>query len=261
MKKKSIFSASNLLLVFFVAVFIFAASKLLLIYLDYHKADSEYAQIETKYVQPEAPADTGGDTGEESMEIPFRVDFDALAAENPDTVGWVYVGACDISYPIVLGEDNEYYLHNTFEKQANNAGAIFMDFENSPDFTDFNTFVYGHNMKNGSMFGKLKKFYQEENLWGENPFFYIYLKDGIVKKYTIFSYYITTDDSDSYIQALSEEALELYVEKVRSRSARTVDISGFDSGTPIVTLSTCSGPAGGNKRLLVHGILTEEGHQ
>ena len=262
MKKKSIFSVSNLLLVFFIAVFLFAASRLVLIYLDYHQADSEYANLEQQYLQQDVPAtDSTEETGEGSMELPFRVDFDALAAENPDTVGWVYVGACDISYPIVQGEDNEFYLHQTFEKQANNSGAIFLDYENKPDFTDFNTFVYGHNMKNGSMFGKLKKFYQEENLWGENPFFYIYLKDGIVKKYTIFSYYITTDDSDSYIQALSEEALELYVEKVKSRSARTVDISEFDKDTPIVTLSTCSGPAGGNKRLLVHGILTEVGMQ
>ena len=158
MKKKSIFSVSNLLLVFFVAVFLFAASRLVLIYLDYHQADSEYANLEQQYLQQDVPAtDSTEETGEDSMELPFRVNFDALAAENPDTVGWVYVGACDISYPIVQGEDNEFYLHQTFEKQANNSGAIFLDYENKPDFTDFNTFVYGHNMKNGSMFGKFRR--------------------------------------------------------------------------------------------------------
>ncbi|MBR1849136.1 MAG: class B sortase [Lachnospiraceae bacterium] len=263
MKKKSIFSVSNLLLVFFMAVFIYAAVRLVLIYVGYHQADSEYAHLEENYVK-EVSRNVDQSTNDDEtsgMNVPFMVDFESLLKENEDTIGWVYVGACDISYPIVQTGDNDFYLTNTFEKQVNSSGAIFADFENSSDFTDYNTFVYGHNMKNGSMFGKLKKLYREDTLWGEDPYFYIFLKDGTVKKYYIFSYYITTDDSDSYTQPLTEDAMTYYMEKVKSRSSRSVDISDYADGTPIVSLSTCSGRAGGNQRLLVHGILCETGHQ
>ncbi len=76
-------------------------------------------------------------------------------------MGWIYVEAVpDINYPIVHGKDNETYLHRTYEKNYNFAGTIFVDYENKGDFSDCNTIVYGHNMKNGSMFAQLKKFTQ-----------------------------------------------------------------------------------------------------
>ena len=83
----------------------------------------------------------------------MEVDFKALREKNPDTVGWLYVGSCGISYPIVQGEDNDYYMNHTFEGTVNSSGAIIMDYRDDKYLKDWNTFIYGHNMKNGSMFG------------------------------------------------------------------------------------------------------------
>ena len=93
---------------------------------------------------------------QEPVVPPLQVDFASLEAINPDIVGWIYIEALDISYPVVHGEDNDFYLHRTFEKKDNFAGSIFVEYRNSGDFSDPNTIVYGHNMKNQSMFGKLK---------------------------------------------------------------------------------------------------------
>ena len=94
---------------------------------------------------------------EEVTYQPPEVDFEELQKMNSDVIGWIEVEAIpEISYPIVRGEDNDYYLHRTFKKANNSAGSIFVDYRNGQYFGDCNTIVYGHNMKNGSMFGKLK---------------------------------------------------------------------------------------------------------
>ena len=101
---------------------------------------------------------------EEELTVnPPEVDFDALKAINDDVVGWLELEAIpSISYPIAQGEDNEYYLHRTIKKTYNFAGSVFIDSTNASDFSDCNTIIYGHNMKNGSMFGKLKQMYESE---------------------------------------------------------------------------------------------------
>ena len=86
------------------------------------------------------------------------VDFDGLQAINEDIIAWLRVGALDLSYPVTQAEDNDYYLHRTFRREDNFAGCIFLDYLNEPDFSDQNSIIYGHNMKNGSMFGTLSHF-------------------------------------------------------------------------------------------------------
>ncbi len=100
------------------------------------------------------------------MSIPVLknpIDFTQLLSVNSDIVGWLRIRALDISYPVVQGKDNDYYLHRTFEKTDNFAGCLFVNSYNMGDFTDQNTIIYGHNMKNGSMFGKLKNFVNDFN--------------------------------------------------------------------------------------------------
>lgn len=117
---------------------------------------------------------------------------------NPDVVGWIYVEALNhISYPIVQGKDNETYLHQTYEGNYNFAGTLFIDYENSSDFNDCNTLVYGHNMKNGSMFGHLKKFAEDQNVYNKSKYFWILTPDKNYR-YEIISAYTTGVDSDTY---------------------------------------------------------------
>lgn len=108
------------------------------------------------------------------------VDFESLKKVNEDIIGWIRVNALDISYPIAQSTNNDYYLHRTFERVDNFAGCIFMEYQNHSDFSDKNTIIYGHNMKNGSMFGTLRKFYEDE-VYEKAPYFWIYTPDKIYR--------------------------------------------------------------------------------
>ena len=190
----------NVLLVVFAAGFLIGGYRLFDIYYHYHQADAEYSKLENTYVT--AVTEEGVPTAKkeemEALRVDYgfpalKVDFGNLLAENEDVVGWLYVDFCEVSFPVVQGPNNDYYLHRTVEGQNNRAGSIFMDYENTPDFSDMNTFIYGHNMKNGSMFGPLKALREEggEELRKAYPYFYIFLPNNTVRKYQIFSYYVT----------------------------------------------------------------------
>ena len=134
-------------------------------------------------------------------------------------IGWIYVDALpDISYPIVQGKDNQTYLHQTYEKNYNFAGTIFVDYENGRDFNDCNTLVYGHNMKNGSMFGHLKKFTEDEKLYNNDRYFWILTPDKNYR-YEIISAYTTGVNSDTYtlFKGPGEEFAE-YLETIKGYS-------------------------------------------
>ena len=94
-----------------------------------------------------------------------KVDWDALKAANPDTVGWLYIPNTNINYPVVKGEDNDYYLTHDFDGEAGwlaNYGSVFMDFRNNPAMTDQLYFIYGHHMNDGSMFADLADFVNQD---------------------------------------------------------------------------------------------------
>lgn len=151
------------------------------------------------------------ETGEEAKhwESPLDIDFKELKSINPDVAGWIYMEALpDISYPIAQGDDNEFYLHHTYKKESIFAGSIFVDCKNSKDFSDQNTIVYGHNMKNGSMFGTLKNYKLQETV-DKSPYFWIITKKDAYK-YKIFSIYTANVDGDTYtlIKGPGKETVE-----------------------------------------------------
>ena len=131
---------------------------------EYQAARSEYAQLREQFgvrvnaqsggiIDNDTPSKAEAET--EDTGNPGGIDFDALRDLNPDTVGWIVVPGTGISYPIVQGRDNERYLWHTFSGARNNSGAIFLDYRNAADFSDLHTIVYGHNMRDGSMFAPL----------------------------------------------------------------------------------------------------------
>lgn len=181
----------------------------------------------------------------------MEVDFAALRAKNPDTVGWLYVGSCGISYPIVQGEDNDYYMHHTFENTANASGAIIMDYRDNKYMKDWNTFIYGHNMKNGSMFGSLKKLLKDDTLYEQDPYIYVYLP-GYIYRYKIFSYYKDKPDSKMYWTADTLQEYRQYIRDALSLSVRDCGVETSEDNN-MVTLVTCSGSGEGKMRFFVHG--------
>lgn len=188
----------------------------------------------------------------------LEVDFEGLKEVNPQCVAWLYVGSVDISYPVVQnpGEgENTYYLHKTFEGKDNSSGCIFMDWEVDPNLTSWNTFIYGHNMKNGSMFGGLKKLIYNTKLYENDPYIYLFKEDGIYR-YKIYSFYLDKPDTKMYWTC---DNLREYRAYVRTALENSVLDCGTEANEDInsITLVTCSGSGASKKRFFVHGALQD----
>ena len=180
------------------------------------------------------------------------VDFTALQGINDDIIGWLKVGALDISYPVTQAQDNDYYLHLTFELVQNAAGCIFVDYQNRQDFQDDNTIVYGHNMKDGSMFGTLKNFVQD-GVYESDPYFWIYTPERIYK-YEIFNCSTVGAVSNTYtLEFGSRKEFQDYLDKALMQSQVDSSKVKVKSSDKIVTLSTCTGDE--ETRFVVQGKL------
>ena len=241
-KKKKSDVLLTIALIVAIAVFCYAAFNLYHIYTEYKKGTDEYNQIEEMAVT-ERDADSAEVAGPNAqLKPPIEVDFDKLKSVNEDVVGWIYVDALpDISYPIVKGKDNQTYLHQTYEKNYNFAGTIFVDYENSGDFSDCNTLVYGHNMKNGSMFGHLKKFREDDKLYKQDKYFWILTPERNYR-YEIITAYTTSVNSDTYTLFKGPgEEFEKYLETIKGYSEIQTDDTDLTIKDRIVTLSTCTG--------------------
>lgn len=241
-KKKKSDVLLTIALIVAIAVFCYAAFNLYHIYTEYKKGTDEYNQIEEMAVT-ERDSDSAEVAGPNAqLKPPIEVDFDKLKSVNEDVVGWIYVDALpDISYPIVKGKDNQTYLHQTYEKNYNFAGTIFVDYENSGDFSDCNTLVYGHNMKNGSMFGHLKKFREDDKLYKQDKYFWILTPERNYR-YEIITAYTTGVNSDTYTLFKGPgEEFEKYLETIKGYSEIQTDDTDLTIKDRIVTLSTCTG--------------------
>ena len=170
----------------------------------------------------------------------YNVDISELKKINSDTVGWIKVENTNIEYPIVQTSNNDFYLKHSFDKNYNSAGWIFADFRNKLDGTDKNIVIYGHNRRDGSMFGSLKNALTEEWYNNEGNMKINLIIGEELQEYKIFSvyriekeeYYLTTDfDND--------EEFQKYIDRAKSKSIKdfNVDISVKDE---ILTLSTCA---------------------
>ena len=253
--------------VLFISMLVFGGLFLLDL-LEYKAANDEYAQLEEHIVIEEPEEKNEGNVVQEAEAAKeqvdfshpkFQIDYDALTKINSDFSAVIYIPALGINYPVVRSKDNEDYLHRTFEGKNNFAGAIFLDYNANGNYDQSNTFIFGHNMKNGSMFGKLKYFLKEEGLVNTNPYIFLCRPDGIYR-YRIFSYYLTTTSSEIYNDFVGEDGYDSYISLVKRLSSykdypeETLD---FSTRPNLLTLSTCSGPAGGQQRFIVQGALEE----
>ena len=244
-KKRTAFDAvSTEVLIAAVCVFVFSLYQLVIMLVPYYTGSKEYDKIRDLAVTTDA--DGKG----------FSVDFDVLMQENPDTIGWIrFDEPAVINYPVVKSADNEDYLTKTFTENDNKLGAIFVDYRNSSDFSDRNTFIYGHNMRVGEqMFSQLKN-YRDEEYGKKYPYFYIYTPSGEVRTYTIFSAGVVDARSDNYkIEYASNEEFQEYLDLCLESSLYDFGVE-VDTDSQIVSLSTCTSVTE-NERFLVHGVLT-----
>lgn len=254
----------TLILIVAICVFCYAAYNLLHIFTEYKKGTDEYNQIEQMAVTSREPdtieiaTEAAEDLVEleEKLKAPIEVDFDALKSVNNDIIGWIYIEALDgVSYPIVQADDNDTYLHTTYEGNYNFAGTIFVDYENSADFSDCNTLVYGHNMKNDSMFGSLDEFVKKPEIYEKSKYFWILTPEADYR-YEIVSAYTTGVSSITYTLFKGPgKEFQDFLDTIRSYSAINTTVRELTIKDRIVTLSTCTGNSA--TRFVVQGVCMD----
>lgn len=230
-------------------------------------------QTAMEYVTPTAPAQPSPET-EPDTEIPApsettvpettaetqpprfpTVDFEGLREKNPDVVAWIQIPALEgLNYPVVIGEDNAYYVNHNWENQESEEGAIFLDFRNSSDFSQPHNILYGHCMKDGTMFQPLGQWEKESFLRGSDRTVLLYLPEEVRVYEIIGSERVNALDSrvyktdyaagDTWADAIGETLRHLWYDS---------DVE-YDGNSKILTLSTCMG---GDQRLTVHAICVE----
>lgn len=272
-KKKQSFIHYLIPTVLFISMIVFGGL-FLRDFLEYRAAEDEYASLQDHIViseEPKKEAPKKEKAGEEEFddepeEEPvdllhphFQIDYGALSGVNADFTAVLHVPALSITYPVVKSKDNEEYLHRTFEGKANFAGSIFLDANAKGSYDHKNTFIFGHNMKNGTMFGKLKYFLRDDQLANSNPYVFLCRPEGITR-YRIFSYYLTTVESPIYNDFEGDKGYDQYlslIQRLSSYRNYPKDSIDFSQRPDIITLSTCSGPSGGNQRFIVQAALEE----
>ena len=180
----------------------------------------------------------------------YTIDFSKLKEQNNETVAWIKVNNTNIEYPVVKAQNNNFYLNHCFDKSKNLAGWIFADYRNKFDGTDKNIVIYGHNMKDDSMFGSLKWVINDDWYNNEDNKYITLITENETQLYEVFSVY-QIEKEDYYIQTNfnTEKEFNTFAQTIKKRSKKkfNVDINNEDS---ILTLSTC---ANNNKyRVVLH---------
>lgn len=244
-KIKKQLTIRNLLIVLLIVIFITATGKITLFFIDLHtNKKNTQSLIDEVYA-----VEIDKETNEEKI----KIDFPKLLSINKDTVGWIRANNGKVNYPIVQTTTNTYYLDKSFEKKYNQAGAIFMDHRNRSSFEDKNVVLFGHAMLNKTMFGSLndvwkKDFFDDK----ENAIIKIVDANNNISEYEIFSYY-TIEKEEYYITTnfKSDDEFETFLNTIKSRSVKNFNIN-LTKDDRILTLSTCSGTGGTNRRKVIH---------
>jgi sortase B len=189
-------------------------------------------------------------------EVPdINIDFEGIQKKNPDVVAWIYSEDTVINYPIVQGDDNDFYLTHMWNKTEEKHGAIFMDSAQQAGFADANIFIYGHHMKDGTMFASLQK-YQDQTYYDEHPVMWIFTPDHTYRLVLYSAYTTSGNDSDTYtIHRGTGASYKEYLDRQISKSNFTPQVKPTENDKVLV-LSTCS-YSYDDARYVVCGILMD----
>jgi len=218
-------------------------------------SQAQPSQSASEPQDPAQPPDEG-ESPEKPAEDPYaaalnNMDFSVLQQVNEDVIGWIIIPNTQLSYPLLQGEDNQTYLYRTWKKTWGSVGSIFLECQSDRDLSAFNTIVYGHRMRNGSMFGSLRN-YSKASYWEKNPS--VYITDGSgTHIYDIYSAYEAPLDGPTFwVEIAQQEHKQKFIQY-------TVDNSVLDTGIVptqgdrILTMSTCTGN-GYATRWVVHAV-------
>ena len=238
---------------------------------EYRTGEQTYENL-TQYVHLQTPPDAPATAGQkqedhateetapgkpapvdETEEILWPVvDFEALREINSDVVGWIFIEGTNINYPVVQGRDNSYYMNRLFDGSTNGAGSIFMDYRNEADMSCRNTILYGHHMKNGTMFQQITG-YKQQDFYDQHPTALFMTPEGNYKIEWIAGY-VTDLNSDAWkIEFTSDREFSLWLSGATARS-NFISTTEPDAQDRAITLSTCTYEYADARYVLV-GIL------
>ena len=230
---------SNILIIVFSAIIAFSGFRLYTIFHEYHEGEKQYEETASNFVEKEEHTKDPDNTMEESgpQVCPISVDFEGLTAENPDVVGWIYSEDTQINYPVLRGESNEEYLHHMINGAYNSAGSIFMDCRCNPDLSGLNTIIYGHHMKNGSMFASLHQ-YVNQSFYDDHKYMWYLTPDHTYRLDVLYGY-VGNAEAEIYTIFTDKDELDSYLSFARSKSTFAADHTP-EGINGVVALSTCS---------------------
>lgn len=255
-----------------IAIVLVAVIGLTVVHNDNRRAESLYNETETLYTETvnnrvneadSIPSKEKEEVKEEvnaPLEDPewydlISVDFEGLKEQNKEIIGWIFFEDVDINYPILQGNTNGKYLRTSYLGDYSRSGSIFLDFLNSPDFSDFHSIVYGHNMGNDTMFGNLLKYRDEENYYSEHPYFQIITPEKKYRYEIVACKQVHEDDPLYDLSKVSEYDCETYVNDFLLKdSVFDLSLTAYERDR-FVTLSTCSR---GSKRFVVTAFRIAE---
>ena len=237
-KKKLI---SLVLFLFFIILFVVSGINIISYLKDAKSNEKIFDEISKDIVMEKDTTD--------SDNTKYNIDFASLKQKNPDTVGFIKVNGTDIEHVVVKGKDNSYYLSHNFEKNENSAGWIFADYNNKLDGSDKNIIIYGHNMRNNTMFGTLKNVLENNWFTDKDNRYVTLITEREDALYEVFSVY-QIEVEDYYLKSsFNNGEFKEYIESMKSRSKFDFNVPVTENDS-ILTLSTC---ANNNKyRVILH---------
>lgn len=237
-----------------ISVFCFSAFQIYDIFQSRFTAKSHYNSYQIFVVEntesTEKKTDSSTESGNKNNVI--NINFNKLTKEYPQTVGWLHFENIEISYPVMQSQDNSYYLDHLPDGTENASGSIFADFRNYSLEKDSNYIIYGHNMKNDTMFGLLDK-YNSQDFYNENSYFY-YLTPKKQYKVNIIAGCMVNSDSEIYRTDLKEDEMVDLVKNL-TLSSTFKSKTNYKKGQKIITLSTCAGTSNETRYVLI-GVIS-----
>ena len=255
----------RLLALLLVAIFAVSVVKIVRQIRDYQKGHANYSEAEELAgIQqpnvdiPAAEVEEGAAACNPYIEALAKTDLESLRLVNSDVIGWIAVPNTKISYPLLRTENNDYYLNHTWNKESSSVGSIILEYRVSPDFSDFHTIIYGHRMRDGSMFGSLKS-YGDTEYWKEHPSVYV-VDDAGMHQYDIFAAYEMETDRISDSIFISEDAeKQEFIQHSLQNSAIDTGIVPTEQDH-VLSLITCTG-RGYSTRWVIQAVLCEDALQ
>ncbi len=197
---------------------------------------------------------SGESDGNHETEYVSPIDFDALLVQNSDVIAWIKIPGTMINYPVVQGDDNDYYLHHDLDGEDSVYGTIFLDYADEPDFSSRHNIFYGHHMKDGSMFKDISR-YKEQGYFDAHKEIILYMPDREIHLKAIAAVCTTPDAIRRKSEFASDEEFSTYIQQMTENASAFAPVDG--TITHLYSFVTCSYEFN-DARTILYAYETEE---